>query len=111
MKTPSIKTLSRVFKLPGLAKAILQMVHVELAYHPIGEKRIAECHSRPEWYDVRFTILDSIEPNSYGLETVEVRGKFAHYLNMGDSYADTLILFNGNYRVQSIGDFLERNGG
>lgn len=34
-------------------------------------------------------------------------GEYAEYLNTGDMYFPTIIRWRGNYRVQSIGDFIE----
>lgn len=110
MKTPSIKTLSRVFGNPGEAKRVLQMSHKELADHPAGAKRIAECYNPPAWNDVRLTVLNSLDAGLHGVELIMCanRHDYAEYLNTGDTYTDTLIYWRGNYRVQSIGDFIER---
>ena len=112
MKTPSIKTLSAVFENPKEAKRILLMSHAELSCHPVAAARIAECYCHPKWYDVRMTVLNSIDPGLHGVETI--RGdECADYLNTGDSYAAALIYWRGKYRVQSVGDFVEtqeRNG-
>lgn len=108
MKTPSINKLASVFTDAKLAKDIFLMSHSELSNHPVGAKRIAECFNPPKWHDVRLTILDSIEPGLYGVDCAEtVSGEYADYLNAGDSYTPTIIFWQGNYRVQSIGDFIE----
>lgn len=109
MRTPSVKTLSAVFSDPVEAKRILTMSHAELSAHPVGAERIHECYHHPKWYDVRLTVLNSIDPGLYGVESCETTGgEYADYLNTGDTYAPTLIYWRGNYRVQSIGDFIER---
>lgn len=105
MRTPSIKTLSRVFENPTHAKLILQMSHGELSAHPVGAARIAECYHPPKWYDVRLTVLASIDPGLFGVECLEGRTGRAHYLIVGDVYNDTLIFWGGNYRIQSVADF------
>lgn len=108
MRLPSIKTLARVFENPREARRVLEMRHSELAKHPVGAARIAECHRRPAWRDVRLTVLNSIEPGLHGVESCEtVNGSYADYLNTGEMYAPTVIFWRGAYRVQSLGDFIE----
>jgi hypothetical protein len=106
MRTPSIKILSKVFENPAEAKRVLFMSHKQLAEHPVGAARIAECYHWPAWHDVRMTILNSIDPGLHGIETIRGR-ECADYLNTGDTYAPTLIFWRGAYRVQSVGDFIE----
>lgn len=108
MRLPSIKTLARVFENPREARRVLEMRHSELAKHPVGAARIAECHHMPAWHDIRLTVLNSIDPGLHGVEYCEtVNGAYADYLNTGDTYADTVIFWCGSYRVQSLGDFIE----
>lgn len=108
MRLPSIKTLARVFENPREARRVLDMKHSELAKHPAGAARIAECMHAPAWRDVRLTVLNSIDPGLYGVESCEtVNGEYCDYLNTGDSYAPTVIFWRGAYRVQSLGDFIE----
>ena len=109
MKTPSIKTLSAVFSDPVEAKRILTMLKGELSVHPVGEARIRECFNPPAWWDVRLTVLNSIEPGLHGIESCETSAgnEWMSYLNTGGAYAPTLIYWRGNYRVQSVGDFIE----
>ena len=108
MRTPSIKTLSRVFEDPKQAKRILQMSRAELSSLPAGAARIRECYNPPKWWDVRLHCLDAIDPGLFGLEGMPSSdGDYASYLNAGDTYNDTIIYWRGIYRVQSIGDFVE----
>lgn len=108
MKLPSIKTLSLVFEDAKQARKILEMSHKELASTDAGRKRIAECYHHPAWYDVRLTVLNSIDPGLHGVEGIESNnGEWVTYLNAGDTYTPTIIYWRGRYRVQSIGDFIE----
>jgi hypothetical protein len=112
MNTPSIKTLSMVFADPKQAKKILLMSRKELLQTEAGKARDLECYNPPKTYDLRLTVLDSIEPGLYGFEGIECTNQdafdeWASYLNTGDSYAPTIIYWRGRYRVQSIGDFIE----
>ena len=114
MRTPSIKTLSAVFEKPAEAKAILRMSRAQLLETEAGAERDRECFNPPKTYDIRMHALDAIEPGLFGVEAVSfVNGEYADYLNTGEMYQATLIHWRGNYRVQSLGDFietLERNG-
>lgn len=110
MNLPSIKTLSRVFENPREARRILEMSRAQLCELPAGAARVAECYHPPKTYDIRMHCLDALEPNLYGLESVEsVSGEYAEYLNAGDTYAVTLIYWRGRYRVQCLGGFLENS--
>ena len=108
MRTPSVKTLSAVFNDPARAKAILHMSRAQLLETPAGAARDAECYNPPKTYDIRMTVLDSIEPSTFGVESIAfVNGEYADYLNAGETYNPTLIHWRGRYRVQSMGDFIE----
>lgn len=108
MKTPSIKNLAQVFSNPGQAKAILQMTRRELTKTDAGGLRLGNCVHSPETEDLRLSVLNSIENGLFGVECIiSTKGEYADYLNTGDTYNTTLIYWNGNYRVQSLGDFIE----
>ena len=116
MRTPSTQTLARVFSNPTEAKRIFRMGRAQLLETAAGAARERECMHAPKTWDLRMHVLDSIEPGLCGLESLagareDSRGigseEYAEYLNAGDSYADTVIYWRGNYRVQSVGDFIE----
>jgi hypothetical protein len=113
---PSIKTLESAF--PGYGKQLrqaLEMKRSQLAQHPAGAARIAECYHPPKTYDVRLHVLNAIAETcgveyighrddtfteSYGLE----------YLNVGDPYIPTIVRFaDGRYRIACYGDIVERH--
>ncbi|MDP2262664.1 MAG: hypothetical protein Q8K24_05845 [Hydrogenophaga sp.] len=107
-ENPSIKTLSRVFENPKAAKRILSASKAELLRMEAASNRVSECLNLPKVYDVRLTCLNAIDSGLHGVEPMEsTAGEYAHYLNAGDSYTDTVIYWRGNYRVQSVGDFVE----
>lgn len=107
MRTPSIETLTGVFNEPKEAKRIFRMSHAELCEHAAGAKRANECYHPPKTYDIRLRVLNSIEPSMYGVETINIGNEYADYLNVGETYQRTVIYWRGNYRVQSVGDFIE----
>ena len=110
MRTPSIKTLSAVFSDPKTAKRILQMTRAQLCEIPAGQARVSECWHAPKTYELRLYCLNATDPGLHGVESCETtHGEYADYLNTGDSYAPTLIYWRGTYRVQSLGDFVERH--
>lgn len=112
MRTPSLKKLELVFQDKAVeAKNILKMCHAELSATVAGNARIKECHHAPSWVDVRMHVLNAIDSGLCGVEGLEhSTGNYAEYLNAGDTYAPTLIFWRGNYRVQSVGDFVEAIG-
>ena len=109
MRTPSIKTLRRVFgdKAPQ-AKRILQMDRSQLIELPAGAARVAECYHAPKTYDVRLHCLDALG-ETFGVESFELKdGRYCDYLNTGGTYTETLLRVHGNYRVTCWGDIAER---
>ena len=116
MRKPSIKTLSQCFGNPREARRIFKMSRAELLATGAGAARNRECHSAPRTADLRMHALNECgrfhgveflarERQSNGYSPDE----YAEYLNAGDSYAATVIYWRGRYRVQSIGDFIERS--
>lgn len=111
MKTrlPSVATLAQVFADPKQARRILEMTRAELEQTEAGAARVRECLNPPATYDVRMHVLNACDAGLHGVESISLHGgcDFAEYLNTGDTYAPTLIRYNGRYRVQSVGDFVE----
>jgi hypothetical protein len=113
---PSIKTLETAF--PGHGKELrqaLEMKRSQLALHPAGAARIAECYHPPETYDVRLHVLNAIA-ETCGVEYIaHKKDSFSEscgldYLNVGDPYIPTIIRFaDGRYRVACYGDIVERH--
>ena len=114
MNTPSIKTLTNVFGANAKqAKHILTVTDTRSIHTPSVAALRSVCFNPPGKRYVRLTALNELA-ETFGIECAETTsGEYAEYLNTGDTYAMTLIYWRGNYRVQSLGDFvetLERNG-
>lgn len=111
MKKPSIKTLSRVFSDPAAARKIFDMCHAELSTVPRVAEHMRSCYHKPSWVYCRMLALNDVDPSLHGVESIETAagGEYAEYINTGDSYTDTVIYWRGAYRVQSVGDFIERS--
>lgn len=108
MKTPSINKLALVFTDAKKAKEIMQMTRRELTKTEAGTARLMNCIHAPNTEDLRLSVLNSIDPGLFGVECIiSEKGEYADYLNMGDSYAPTVIYWRESYRVQSLGDFVE----
>jgi hypothetical protein len=106
--TPSIKKLAEVFgENAKQAKAVLVMTRSELLEIPAAAARDAECYHRPATSDLRLTVLNDLA-GTYGVEAFETDKGWCEYLNAGDTYAATLVRFNGKYRVACWGDIAER---
>lgn len=110
MNLPSIKTLQSVFGHHArTARVILEMNRDALESIPVCEERIRECYHAPRTEDLRLTALNAIA-GTYGIEGFECRdGSWCDYLNVGDPYVPTLVLFRGRYRVACWGDIAEKH--
>lgn len=106
---PSVTTLAQVFDSPKRAREILEMKRAELEATEAGASRVRECYNPPGTEDVRMHVLNACDGGLHGVEAIRLHDgcDYADYLNTGDTYAPTLILYNGRYRVQSVGDFVE----
>jgi hypothetical protein len=113
---PSVKTLETAF--PGHGKQLrqaLEMKRSQLAQHPAGAARIAECYHPPKTYDVRLHVLNAVA-ETCGVEYMaHKKDSFSEscgldYLNVGDPYTPTIVRFSdGRYRVACYGDIVERH--
>lgn len=110
MRLPSIKTLAAVFgENAKEARRVLEMPRKELTTHTAGAARVRECWNSPSTDDVRMHVLNALA-GTHGVESVEITfGEYADYLNVGDTYCPTVICWQGRYRVQDMGTFIERN--
>ena len=108
MRIPSVKKLALVFGDKAKeARKILEMSRSELIELPAGAARVAECYHPPKTYDIRLHCLDALG-ETYGIEAQENNeGEFMDWLNVGDTYAPTIIRWRGNYLVSSWGDVVE----
>jgi hypothetical protein len=118
-RLPSIKTLRSVFadRAPE-ARAILEMTRDQLEAHPVGAARLAEFFNPPPTMDLRMHVLSSLDSGLFGVEVIDIGRRDGTqatlpYLNAGDTYAATIVFWDGRYRVESWGDrveILERQG-
>ena len=119
MRLPSIKTLSRIFgDNAKQARAILELsqtggklsefsdvvaLRQESMQPPtIRAVKLCALNQLGEFFGVEY--IPTIRPSECDRDM-----ESAEYLNSGDTYADTLIYWRGSYRVQSVGDFIERS--
>lgn len=108
MRVPSLKTLRAAFpEHAAELRRLLKANRAELKQTAAGAARVAECFHAPKTADIRLHAMNAAGA-FFGVETIEtVSGEHAEYLNAGDSYSETVIRWRGNYRVQSVGDFIE----
>jgi hypothetical protein len=107
---PSVKTLTEVFNDNSKeARRVLSMQREELEQLPACIDRIKECYRQaPSTSDLRMTALNVLA-DTYGVESFQLSdGSYCVYLNAGETYAATLVLFHGKYRVSTLGDIFER---
>ena len=107
MRKPCINTLSGICENPRAVRAVFEMTREELKKTDAGAKRFAECYHPPKTYDLRLCVLNAAA-GFHGVESAQTtNGRFVDYLNAGDTYTPTIIYWDGQYRVQSFGDFVE----
>ena len=108
MRTPSSKTLRFIYGDKAKeAKALLKANRADLLKNEAADKMRRACYSTVRNFELRLCALNALG-EFYGVETISaVNGERADYLNAGEMYTPTLIRWRGNYRVQSIGDFIE----
>jgi hypothetical protein len=109
MNLPSIKTLSRVFgDQAKAARKILEMTRAELSETPAGAARLSECYNPPTTTDLRMHVLQALDNGLHGLEGIQNNeGYWLEYLNAGDTYAPTIMHWNGRYIVADLGTIIE----
>ena len=109
LRSPSIKSLKTLFgENAPRAKALLRMNREQLLRTPVGAARVAECYHAPSTQDIRMQCLDALG-NFYGVEGFDTKKGECLYLNAGDTYATTLVRFNGAYRITCWGYIAERH--
>lgn len=107
MRLPSIKTLTTVFKDKAKqARAILETENTTTIYSPSVDYARKTAYNRHKKYFIKLLALSDLG-GFYGVEYIQAGQEYAEYLNAGDTYTPTLIYWRGNYRVQSLGDFVE----
>lgn len=116
MITPSIKTLSTIFgENAKLAKFFLNCSRDELLDCSLSASDL----QRSSWGKHSAEYLRLIACNEigrfHGVECIECdngkhEGQWVYYLNAGDAYCGTLILWRGRWRVTTLGDFVETMG-
>jgi hypothetical protein len=111
MRMPTVKTLSAIPDADhARMRAILKTPREQL-------RALPECADYPagraSYRQLRMYALGKAA-HTYGVEYCQVEDTmgmhaddYAEYLNTGDSYVPTVIYWRGNYRVQSVGDFIE----
>ena len=109
-RLPSVRTLRAVFgEQAKQARAILEMTRGELDKLPTPQALVMTYHP-PNTSHLRLCLLDGLA-ETHGVESLQVRnGDWCEYLNAGDTYAPTLVLFRGRYKVACWGDIVEREG-
>ena len=111
MNKPSIKTLRQAFPESNAAtlRKLLDSAEV-VRNHPAAIALDSACLNPPTLAMMRLAALDD-EIKGYGVEYVSGIGSSQsfEYINMGDTYATTIVRFNnGRYCVADIGSIIER---
>ena len=128
---PSVKRMASIFQVPTdhvvRAREIMMGMHrfglkdqpafevgrkLESLWCPKTAAWVRSCYHMPSLHGVKMSCLNELL-GTHGIEFINLEpGNYTdpngiEYLNMGDTYRDTLIFFNGKYRIASYGDVLE----
>ena len=117
MRIPSIKTIrdriERPYRLPeGTAEAIrsiLECKNVEAvcAINGAASRMFGACYYRPSLQSVKLEAINDLI-DGYGVEYIPAgrnrRSPAIEYVNVGDTYLDTIICTRGRYVVGCYGD-------
>ena len=73
---------------------------------PCVDRFIRQCYNEP---DKDYCIMLALNHllDGFGIETFTVDDSTVEYINMGDSYVDTILLLDGVLYFESMGDFIE----
>jgi hypothetical protein len=110
MGVPSVRTLEAAFPTKGkaLRRLLVDMTAVRAA--PAVVAWVSQCHNEPQPHELRLCALNA-ELEGHGVEHVNgtgVRAPSFDYINMGDTYAATILRFTGGrYIVACWGDQVE----
>ena len=93
-------------------RAILNVIRGEVdpeSYESVSNW-VSRCYNRPSNSELRMEALNEIL-GGFGVEGVfsddSITEPAFAYVNMGDTYDPTIVLYNGSYRVTSWGDTVE----
>jgi hypothetical protein len=120
MRAPSIKTLCESLNLEReKAKLIRALIKKEqktrdATLFPSTVAWIKSCYHEPKWVERVLSCFNEIL-EGYGIEGIDgedFRCPLMAYVNLGETYQDTLLFCykTQTFRVQSVGDYLERMG-
>lgn len=107
-RLPSVKTLAQVFEEPIKARKILELSPWDLEDLPTVAAHMRQCYHHPGVGYLRMLALNALDSGLHGVELFRSSAGVGWYLNVGDIYSPTLILWQGHYRVQDVGTLIER---
>lgn len=108
MSLPSVKKLAEIFGDKAKeARRILESDYAELLELPENENLVRQCLNAPSRMQLRLNALNTLG-QFHGVEYADNDdGELLRYLNVGDTYAGTLVYWRGGFRVSSLGDIVE----
>ena len=120
MKAPSIKTLCESLNIDKdkarLIRALIKREQktINESLFPSTFQWVQSCYHRPNWVERVLSCFSEIL-EGHGVEAIEgenFRFPLMSYVNLGETYQPTLLFCSRSqaFRVQSVGDYLERSG-
>lgn len=112
---PSVKTLEDSLYIDRGTAVKVREIMQSRTRQPILEQfpGIAEytraCYNSPGFNYIKMLAIDTLL-NTHGVESFRTRKGALEYCNAGDTYAATVIYYQGRFRVACWGDIVERDG-
>lgn len=120
IRFPSVKTLMSIRGVDKEKAALIRRIMLRKVrvtgneLFPVTNDWLDRCYNLPVRYELQMSAIDEVI-GGFGVEGGEFcsdgflqDGKWYVYVNMGDTYDNTVLYYNGSFRVICLGDFVER---
>lgn len=107
--------LIKLFQDEEKAMAALRIIETDsisvIMEHYAARNRARQCYNPPSYNDLKMHVLN-VMLEGYGVEGFQIEDvgddeSYCHYVNMGDTYTSTILLYNGDFKVGCWGDVAE----
>jgi len=111
-----IKQLTKLFQDEEKAAAALRIIETDsisvIMDHWAARNRARQCYSEPSYTDLKMHVLNAML-EGYGVEGFQIADgytekSYCSYVNMGDTYATTILCVGGDFEIGCWGDIAEK---
>lgn len=113
MKKDLIELFQGDESLANTALAVIESNDIDfIMSFPAAKRRYDECYNPPSIKDMKLHILNALL-EGYGVESFQIADGYTEkcycsYVNLGDTYTYTILLYNGDFEVGCWGDVAEK---